>query len=558
MKRRPLPQPELSLGQLVIARRLATPEKVDAVLGLQKRKAAAGEFVPLGQLLVDEGLLSSEQVRDLLAEQSKSILACPRCRTQVTVDGSSTGRMERSSGGTPRLGDPVCPRCGTALVEPDRLDRLTVEEAISTKAERPTTEPGRHLLGRYEILGEISRGGMGIVYKARDPKTQATVALKVMQAGNTAHAMEDLIRFEREAQAVSRLRHPNIVAIHDVGNANGVHFYAMSYVAGIPLSKLLKEREPPPPEALLGHVEKIARAVEYAHGRGVVHRDLKPSNILVDGEGEPHLIDFGIAKFAGDRDLTRSGTFLGSAAYMAPEYIEGEAPRFDLQADVYALGICLYECLTGRTPFADDDTIRMLKRVLESEAPEVGRHAREGVPIGADLATIVMTAIDRDPSWRYQTAGALAEDLERLRRAEPIRARPRSAWRLFRQRARRHAGSIVVVLAALAVAGGAWWHARSRVAAVEGTIEDEVRDRTRAAADGLVVDGRAHLSERRLDDARASFTAALALVPDHADALFGRAVALERSGEAEAAAADRRRAVALDDQVAARFEDPPR
>jgi serine/threonine protein kinase len=318
--------------------------------------------------------------------------------------------------------------------------------------ERPTV-PG------YEILGELGRGGMGVVYQARQQGLQRTVALKMLLHGTQANP-KTLARFKAEAAAIARLQHPNIVQIHDVGESAGRPYFVLEYVAGGSLAQLL-EGTPQPVRAAAQMVQTLARAVHAAHASGVIHRDLKPANILLrDERGHardesrermlqasrlesliPKITDFGVAKFArGDEDSpdlqgpTATGELLGTPNYMAPE--QAMVPRQPVgpAADVYALGAILYELLTGRPPFKGEAPLSTILQVLHSEPVSVSS-LQPNVP--RDLETICLKCLRKDPRKRYGSAVELADDLERFLRGEPIRARPvmpvEKLWRWTRR-----------------------------------------------------------------------------------------------------------------------------
>jgi tetratricopeptide (TPR) repeat protein len=304
----------------------------------------------------------------------------------------------------------------------------------------------------YEVLEEVGRGGMGVVYKARQVALKRTVALKMLLAGG--HAGDDrLARFRQEAEAVARLQHPNIVQVHEVGESDGLPFFSMEYVEGGSLAKRLGAGPLPPREAA-ALAEVLARAVQHAHQRGVVHRDLKPANVLLAEDGTARVTDFGLAKRLDEPGSaqTQSGAVMGTPSYMAPEQAAGRTAELGPAVDVYALGAVLYEMLTGRPPFAGATLMETLQRVLHDEAAPPSR-VRPG--IDRDLETICLKCLAKEPAQRYPSALAVAQDLERYLAGEPILARrPGPLGRLWRQARRRPLAALALPLLLLAVAGG--------------------------------------------------------------------------------------------------------
>jgi hypothetical protein len=270
----------------------------------------------------------------------------------------------------------------------------------------------------YEILGELGRGGMGVVYKARQVRADRVVALKKIRSGVEASA-EELARFRVEGEAVARMQHPHVVQIHEVGEHQGMPFFSLEFCEGGSLARRLRSG-PLAPERSAQLVECLARGVQAAHEHGVVHRDLKPGNILLTGEGTPKVTDFGLArKLDSGTRQTQTGVLLGTPAYMAPEQASGR--DVGPSADVYALGVILYECLTGRPPFKAATTLDTLRQVVADEPVPPGR-LNPQVP--RDLETVCLKCLEKDPGRRYVSAGALAEDLGRFGAGEAVKARP--------------------------------------------------------------------------------------------------------------------------------------
>ena len=283
--------------------------------------------------------------------------------------------------------------------------------------------------GDYELLDEIARGGMGVVYKARQTSLNRIVALKMILAGQLA-SEEDVQRFHAEAEAAANLDHPGIVPIYEIGEHEGQHYFSMGFVEGESLADKIKDGPLPPREAA-EYAKKVAEAIAFAHQRGVIHRDLKPANVLLDQNGEPKVTDFGLAKrVEGDSGLTATGQILGTPSYMPPEQASGQLDEVRETADVYALGAILYCLISGRPPFQAAAPLDTLMQVLERE-PVSPRLLNNKVP--RDLETVCLKALEKDVRRRYQSAHSLAAELERFLNDEPILARPISwparAWR---------------------------------------------------------------------------------------------------------------------------------
>jgi serine/threonine-protein kinase len=330
-----------------------------------------------------------------------------------------------------RTGHPAAPGA-TASFDPNKPTATfdssrTGAHVASDEPDEVPSASGPTIPG-YEILGELGRGGMGVVWKARQVKLNRTVALKMILAGPHA-APAAVARFEGEARAVARFQHPGIVQIFEVGEFAGMPFFSLEFVEGGPLSKKIA-REPQPARYAAEVTEQLARAMQYAHDRGVIHRDLKPANVLLAADGTPKITDFGLAKeLEGGSGQTHSGQLLGTPSFMAPEQADGRSDVGTL-ADVYALGGVLYDLLTGRPPFAGSSVLDTLEMVRTREPVAPGQLAAR---VPRDLETISLKCLQKDPARRYATAGELADDLRRFLDGRPILARPVSraekAWR---------------------------------------------------------------------------------------------------------------------------------
>jgi hypothetical protein len=309
----------------------------------------------------------------------------------------------------------------------------------------------------YEVLGILGHGGMGVVYRTRQLKANRLVALKMIRAVEHA-SPTDRLRFHIETEAVARLQHPHIVQLYEAGEVRGQPFFSLEFCDGGTLTEQLKQQRPTPRESA-GLIETLARAMHYAHLRGVVHRDLKPGNVLLAGaERVPKITDFGLAKRidAEAPAVSQTGAIMGTAAYLAPEQAAGKVRDTGPAADVYALGALLYECLTGRPPFVG--LLQVVLRSVLSEEPVTP--SRLGSKVPADLETICLERLRKEPEKRYGSAKELANDLRRFRAGEPIRGRLvgalERAWKWARRRPALAAlvGVVLLALGSLAVLSG--------------------------------------------------------------------------------------------------------
>src|SRR2546421_1190625 len=329
-----------------------------------------------------------------------------------------------------RAPEGLCPRCVLATVGNIALG---ADAASSAKSEIQMPRRFRD----YELLEEIARGGMGVVYKARQISLDRIVAVKMILFGSFAGAAS-VQRFQNEARAIASLRHPNIVAVHEVGEQEGQPYFSMDYVEGQSLAQVISDVRFAISDfkRTARWVEQIAKAIHYAHQRGILHRDLKPSNVLIDASGEPHITDCGLAKnLKGDSELTLTGQALGSPCFIPPEQAAGRHGDVGPHSDVYSLGAILYHLLTGRPPFVAETVTETLQQVVSDE-PASPRLLNPRVP--RDLETICLKCLNKEPHRRYRSAEALAEDLQHWLTDEPILARPigraAKSWRWCRRK----------------------------------------------------------------------------------------------------------------------------
>lgn len=318
----------------------------------------------------------------------------------------------------------------------------------STGPYRPVHEERRPVPG-YEVLDELGRGGMGVVYRAMQLRLNRPVALKVLLVADRANRNE-LIRFMAEAEAAASVTHPNVVRVYDFGESDGRPYMAMEYLPGGTLGERLKSTGSLAPREAATVVRDVAAGVAAAHAQGIVHRDLKPGNVLLDADGELKVSDFGLAKRQASEELTHVGAVMGTPNYMAPEQAKGDSKFVGPQADVWALGIILYECLTGKRPFEEGPAHGICDRVI-GETPKRPSQRVQGVP--RDLETVCLKCLEKSPADRYQTAAELTADLELFMAGRPINARPAGAIERALKWARRKPAQAAVVATGMLAAG---------------------------------------------------------------------------------------------------------
>ncbi len=364
---------------------------------------------------------------------------------------------------------PVAPQPSAEPVE-----TLPVAPALKPPSTRPTASKGKpeeaaeeSLTGTvptdaqnvpgYEILGELGRGGMGVVYKARQLSLNRVVALKMILGGGHA-TTDDLERFRLEADAVGRLKHPNIVQIFDIGERDGLPYFSLEFVEGGTLDRKLNRMAMTPTQAA-ETVELLARAMQTAHDKGIIHRDLKPGNILLTREGIPKIADFGLAKqLHSDSGRTQSGSAVGTPSFMSPEQAEGRLEDLGPATDVYSLGAILYCSLTGRPPFKGATAVETMAQVINEEPLAPSRLQRK---VSRDLETICLKCLAKSPRKRYDSAAQLADDLRRYLNGEPIHARAMGrAEQLWRWCRRHPVPASLLLTVIVGSAFGMWYLSR--------------------------------------------------------------------------------------------------
>jgi TolB-like protein/Flp pilus assembly protein TadD/predicted Ser/Thr protein kinase len=381
----------------------------------------------------------------------KVIRVCRKCGAKIFSDaprGLCTACVLEAAVG-------IGPDAVAGGADPGSVDEPARDDVAATSEKKKAARAASMLgeLGDYELLEEIGRGGQGVVFRARQKSLNRIVALKVISLGQWA-SKAHLKRFRREAEAAASLDHPSIVPIYEVGEREGQCYFSMKFVEGGQLDEVAR-REPMPIRHAVELIMKVARTVHYAHEHGILHRDIKPGNILLDQKDEPHLTDFGLARLVeSESSVTQTLDVLGTPSYMAPEQAVGNNAAVSNATDVYGLGAVLYQLLTGHPPFAGGTTYETIK-LLEETEPRPPRSLNP--KIDRDLSTICLKCLEKDPTRRYSSAVALAEDLERWLKHEPIQARHTGIFARGKKWVRRNPTSALLVACLVALAAAAGW-----------------------------------------------------------------------------------------------------
>ncbi|WP_425400975.1 protein kinase domain-containing protein [Aeoliella sp.] len=468
---------------------MSSETQVDDLLDRWEDARGRGEHLSPEELCRESPELLSE-VRDKIAalEQMDAKL-----HLRELVDSGKTEAFHY----TPKNALPIrCPHCNTTtqVAVDTRVDEVVCDGCGSTFSLKPREGDGPALfnIGQFELISRLGVGGFGSVWKARDLNLRRDVAIKLPKRGQMSDTEIEL--FLREARSAAQLRHPNIVRVLEIGRFEDSVYIVSEFIDGKPLSEWLNAQPCDSREAAQ-IMDKIARAVHYAHEEGIVHRDLKPGNILIDGAGEPHVLDFGLAKWTEEElSLTLAGNPLGTPVFMPPEQVEGELAKIDRRSDIYSLGATLFQMLTGEPVFRGTRS-RVYSQTLETDPPSA-RSLNDRVP--RDLDTITEKCLRKEQVQRFQTAAELADELERYLRGEPIRTRPVGMATKVVKFARRKpaVASLIVLLVALAVGGPVVALEQSRLRADAEFATQIATDQTKISNDER---GKA---ERRLEYVR--------------------------------------------------------
>ncbi|MEK7484994.1 MAG: protein kinase [Planctomycetota bacterium] len=422
---------EHEFGLIALKKGYVTEAQLDECLKIQQQSE---ENFRLGQIMVRQHYITVQQFLGLLSLQEKKILLCNRCGAKFNIAHFTPGKKIR------------CTRCKQILSVPEELDSIGVqgtmtptsmvpEEVSSTEAENSSSEPSKSSkpseplvkkMGDYEILHEIARGGMGIVYKAKQVSLNRIVALKVLISGEFANE-EQIKRFKREAESAGSLTHPNIVRVLDVGEIENQYYISMEYIDGADLNAVCERKIALDENQLLTVLIEIAEALHFAHKKGLIHRDVKPANVLLDKNYHPHLTDFGLAKFIdrGQSLLTRGDSALGTPLYMAPEQARGEARKVDARTDIYALGVMSYQLFTKKLPYIAKNSSELYDRICNQIPASLSSINPQ---ISPDIERVVLKALEKEKEKRFQTALAMAEEFRRILEKKPILTKAPSIW----------------------------------------------------------------------------------------------------------------------------------
>lgn len=379
----------LVLCRLIISYQLIKPQLLQQLVEFHKKNPA----ISLGRLVVEQKLIPIVKFFELYAQIPNATMSCPGCQKEFRLMSLTPGKKLR------------CKNCKTIFEVP------SIEEEVGQYLGCPTKLKQEEMFAGYEILEEIAQGGMGIIYRVQKRSTGQIMALKVLRE-KLRQSEEAKHRFSREAKALSKLKHPNIVSIVDIGIENEVPYFTMDFIDGKPLTEFTTNQRLSVLQ-IIDLIIKICDGLEHAHQMGIIHRDIKPSNILLDQNGEPHITDFGLAKCMENASMvTRSNTTLGTAYYMPPEQARGQTGLIGPRSDIYAIGVVFYELLTSKNPFQGQNTVEIYHKILTVEPTPPSSMNKE---INKMLDTICMKCLKKDPFQRYQHAKDVCDALRKFK-----------------------------------------------------------------------------------------------------------------------------------------------
>ncbi|MEK7487685.1 MAG: protein kinase [Planctomycetota bacterium] len=427
---------DIILKKLILREKILSKPQIKSCIFEQQKLEELGQYLRLGQVMVRKKYLTTKEFLKLLETQKNLLFRCKNCEASFELVSALTGKKFR------------CANCETIITIPDILKNIQYPKRTSTitRGFHPLKSLRDRILelkkfGRYTVLEEIARGGMGIVFLAKDEKNRS-IALKILKEGESSR-QDQIRRFQREADSASKLDHPNIVKVYETGVEEECHYFTMEYVQGVALDESEIQEELNQQE-FLEILATIGDALHYAHKKGIIHRDIKPANILIERKTKkPKLTDFGLAKDM-DRQtmLTQSGAMVGTLYYMSPEQVKGGGRKIDGRTDIYALGVILYEHLTGSLPFSGETTLEIYDKIVNAE-PVPPRDLNENIE--PNLQNIILKALSKDPQNRYRTGEEFAVDLRKYLAGEKVSAKadfiPEKIQRLFV----RNLGSILAV-----------------------------------------------------------------------------------------------------------------
>lgn len=526
---------DVQMGQMAVTLAWLQPQQLELCLQVQEQSRSKGKYLPLGWWLERLGYLTAEQIRSL--EQK-----CVALRTGISgpatdKTGTVVGRPVADSAAPTEILSPAAPPVPMSTLpgQDGEAEELT-DNGMEDAKESGASERMETTVGRYQILKELGRGGMGRVYQAYDHENQRVVALKML-LDETSASDKEIKRFLREAKAMARFSHPNIVQLYETDKANGRNYFAMEFVEGTSLRERMQKSALSIDEIVKIMVQ-VCAAVQCAHEHGVIHRDLKPGNVMIDKGGQAKVLDFGLVKVTqASTKLSKTGVLMGTLQYMPPEQADGDHEAIDARSDVYALGATLYELLTGRPPFIGTATEILYKLAINPVDPVPPSQLNPHVP--EKLEDICLKALQKNKELRYQSVGSLKQDLKRFSQGKAPTAGSSKRALALHKGVQRHKLAITLVIflsvfVVLLVGGGMYLRRGQKAQAAENAYQEGVF----------------YLREEKSGKAVQALLRCLALDPKRADAYNQLGVAYHRQGNLGKAGASWQKAIELDPALA--------